>query len=112
MTDTAERSEASVLVSLARSMIQERRPDLIGIWPRATAILARQALEIALDQLWMNVAPGVENASARGPNSPACPDSSMTNSPVAFATHGTASRQPATTTPTNYHQPRRNWRGG
>lgn len=65
MTDTAERSEASVLVGLARSMIQEQRPDLIGIWPRSAAILARQALEIALDQLWMNVAPGVENASAR-----------------------------------------------
>ena len=46
-------------------MIQEQRPDLIGIWSRAAAILARQALEITLDHLWSNVAPGVENASMR-----------------------------------------------
>ena len=39
--------------------------DLVGTWPRASAILGRQALEIALDQLWARVAPGVENASGR-----------------------------------------------
>ena len=65
MTQKADCSDPSVLVDLARSTIQEQRPDLIGIWPRAAAILTRQALEIALDQFWLNVAPGVENASAR-----------------------------------------------
>ena len=41
------------------------RADLVGTWPRASAILGRQALEIALGQLWARAAPGVENASAR-----------------------------------------------
>ena len=41
------------------------RADLVGTWPRASAILGRQALEITLGQLWARAAPGVENASAR-----------------------------------------------
>ena len=65
MTQTAGYSEPHVLVGLARATIQDSSPELIGIWPRAAAILARQALEIALDQFWSKVAPGVENASAR-----------------------------------------------
>lgn len=65
MTRTDGCSEPEVLVGLARSTIQDQSAELIGIWPRAAAILARQALEIALDQFWLNVAPGVENASAR-----------------------------------------------
>ena len=65
MTHDAVDSEPFVLLDLARSTIQDSSPELIGIWPRAAAILARQALEIALDQFWLNVAPGVENASAR-----------------------------------------------
>ena len=36
-----------------------------GIWPRATALLARQALEGALDDLWRLRAPGLEHCSAR-----------------------------------------------
>ena len=36
-----------------------------GIWPRATALLARQALEGALDDLWRLRAPGVEQCSTR-----------------------------------------------
>lgn len=65
MMQTAGNSEPHVLVGLARATIQDSSPELIGIWPRAAAILARQALEIALDQFWSKVAPGVENASAR-----------------------------------------------
>ena len=53
------------LVDLARSIMRVPRADLVGTWPRASAILGRQALEIALDQLWARVGPGVENASAR-----------------------------------------------
>ena len=41
------------------------RADLVGTWPRASAILGRQALEIALDQFWATAAPGVEKASRR-----------------------------------------------
>ena len=65
MTQKACYSEPHVLVDLARSTIQDSSPQLIGIWPRASAILARQALEIALNRFWLHVAPGVENASAR-----------------------------------------------
>ena len=36
-----------------------------GIWPRATALLTRQALEAALDDLWRRRAPGLELCSAR-----------------------------------------------
>ena len=65
MTLAADRFLAIHLVSLARSVMRVARADLVGTWPRASAILGRQALEIALDQFWAAVAPGVENASAR-----------------------------------------------
>ena len=65
MTQTADCSEPNVLIDLARSMIQDQDPELIGIWPRAAAILARQAFEISLDRFWLAVAPGVDHASKR-----------------------------------------------
>ena len=65
MTEIADRFLPTHLVSLTRSMMRVPRPDLIGTWPRASAILGRQALEIALDQLWRVVAPGVEHANRR-----------------------------------------------
>ena len=65
MTQAPGCSEPRVVVDLARATIQDQSPALIGIWPRAAAILARQALEGALDQLWSRIAPGVENASVR-----------------------------------------------
>ena len=53
------------LVARARQLLE--RPDAMtaGIWPRATALLARQALEAALAELWHARAPGVEKCSAR-----------------------------------------------
>ena len=36
-----------------------------GIWPRAAALLARQALEGALDDLWRLRAPGLDKCSVR-----------------------------------------------
>ncbi len=65
MTQIAYRFLPIHLLSLARSIMRVSRADLVGTWPRASAILGRQALEIALGQLWARVAPGVENASAR-----------------------------------------------
>lgn len=40
------------ILEAARELL--KRPDLVtaGIWPRASAFLARQALEDALDELW------------------------------------------------------------
>ena len=65
MTQAAPRQQPAELVDLARALIREQRDDLVGTWSRASAILGRQALEIALGQVWSKVAPGVENASAR-----------------------------------------------
>ena len=43
------------------------RPELgtRGLWPRASVLLARQALEVALKTYWSAAAPGVEECSAR-----------------------------------------------
>ena len=50
------------LLQFARGLLEgEEGPS--GVWPRAAALLARQALEDALDQLWANTFPGVEQAS-------------------------------------------------
>ena len=55
----------TALITEARRLLE--RPDAMtaGIWPRATALLARQALEAALDDLWRVRAPGVEAGSMR-----------------------------------------------
>lgn len=37
----------------------------IGVWPRAAALLARQALEGALDRLWADCRPGMKQTSRR-----------------------------------------------
>ena len=53
------------LLDTARFLIEEADPGTAGLWPRASALLARQALEGGLDRLWSSKAPGVEAASAR-----------------------------------------------
>ena len=55
----------SSLVTAARDLLERADPMTAGIWPRATALLARQALEGALDDLWRLRAPGLEQCSAR-----------------------------------------------
>lgn len=39
--------------------------DMAGVWPRAVALLARQAIEGTLFDLWRAVSPGVEAAPMR-----------------------------------------------
>jgi hypothetical protein len=53
------------LVAVARDLLERADPMTAGIWPRATALLGRQALEAALDDLWRLRAPGLERCSAR-----------------------------------------------
>lgn len=53
------------LVNVARDLIQRADPATAGIWPRAGALLARQALETALDDYWRRHAPGLERCSMR-----------------------------------------------
>jgi hypothetical protein len=57
--------DARKLVSAARDLMQRADPATAGIWPRASALLARQALETALDDYWRQHAPGLERCSMR-----------------------------------------------
>ena len=58
-------TEQSSLLAHARDLLERSDPSTAGIWPRATALLTRQALEGALDDLWRRRAPGVEACSAK-----------------------------------------------
>lgn len=55
---------ASLLAS-ARDLLQ--RPDLAtaSLWPRASALMARQSLEAALDEFWHTRAPADARACSR-----------------------------------------------
>ena len=53
------------LLSAADDLLRDAHPDLAGAWPRAVAILCRQALEGSMFDLWRAKAPGVEDASFR-----------------------------------------------
>jgi hypothetical protein len=51
------------LLESARQVVNRADPDLDGVWPRAAAFLARQALEDAVDRLWDQNLPGMRRAS-------------------------------------------------
>jgi hypothetical protein len=51
------------LLDAARDLIRTPRPGSAGLWPRAAALLGRQAVEEAVDDLWRRRAPGAEHAS-------------------------------------------------
>lgn len=53
------------LLAQARSLVSHHTPGTAGLWPRAAALLARQAIEAAMDQLWKARAPGCAELSAR-----------------------------------------------
>ena len=42
----------SPLLDLARALLDRSDPKTAGLWPRAAALLARQALEESLDTFW------------------------------------------------------------
>lgn len=53
------------VVTAARNLMERTDPATAGLWPRATALLARQALESALDDFWRVRAPGMEQCSMK-----------------------------------------------
>lgn len=55
----------STLLAAARGLLQVPDQATAGVWPRATALLTRQALESALDSFWIRKAPGLEHCSVR-----------------------------------------------
>ena len=58
-------ADAAALVGAARDLIGVDDQRTAGLWPRAAALLGRQALEVALARLWTLTAPGLERTSAR-----------------------------------------------
>lgn len=55
------------LLDLARELCAEPPADLEGRWPRAVALLTRQALEVTLDDFWAERAPAVGSSRAWRP---------------------------------------------
>ena len=53
------------VLTAARNLMERTDPATAGLWPRATALLARQALEAALDDFWRVRAPGMEQCSMK-----------------------------------------------
>jgi cytochrome c5 len=56
---------ARELLDHARAVLGARQQELVGVWPRAVALLARQALELAIAESLARRAPGAERVSAR-----------------------------------------------
>jgi hypothetical protein len=53
------------LLAEARRMLDEPSPGTAAIWPRAAALLARQAIEESLERYWALRAPGVQRLNMR-----------------------------------------------
>lgn len=53
------------LLVAASDLLASPPPTLAGRWPRAIALMTRQAIEGALFDLWREVSPGVEAAPMR-----------------------------------------------
>jgi hypothetical protein len=50
---------------MARGMLGRVDPDTAGLWPRASALLARQALEAAVHRLWEHRTLDLQGCSMR-----------------------------------------------
>ena len=59
---------AKDLLRTAREVLSHSDTGLTGVWPRATAHLCRQALELALEEFWKKRMPGLVNANFRHPD--------------------------------------------
>ncbi len=56
---------AAESLELARDLLSRPNPQTAGLWPRAAAFLGRQALEDAMDWVWLTRAPGLEDCAKR-----------------------------------------------
>ncbi len=59
------RIESTAFVEMSRTVLGQRDPSLTGIWPRASAFLARQAVESAVIDALRRRAPGAEQGTNR-----------------------------------------------
>ena len=55
----------AALLAAARDVARRDAAATAGLWPRAAALLARQALEAAVDDVWRRTDPQMLGASAR-----------------------------------------------
>ena len=53
------------LLEAARGLLTHPTAETVGLWPRAAAVLARQALETQVTIVLTKWIPGIENANAR-----------------------------------------------
>jgi hypothetical protein len=65
MLPVADGPDAHDLVSAARDLLRKSGEAQPGLWPRAGAMLGRQALERALARAWEIAAPGLERTPMR-----------------------------------------------
>src|SRR5688500_8649034 len=65
MSGITREPEPGELRALADLLLTEPPDSMAGRWPRAVAILGRQALELSVERLWLRVAPGLGHASFR-----------------------------------------------
>jgi hypothetical protein len=56
---------AADLVALAQGILADGGDVSVGRWSRSVALLTRQALETALDELWAAREPGIADCSTR-----------------------------------------------
>jgi hypothetical protein len=61
----ADVADAHDLVSAARDLIRIDDPRTAGLWPRASALLARQSIESSMDALWELRSPGMRVTTLR-----------------------------------------------
>ena len=65
MNSEDDSTVSRALLGVARSLIERPAHATQGLWPRASALLVRQSLEVALKTYWSRIAPGTEEASMR-----------------------------------------------
>jgi hypothetical protein len=41
------------ILAMARQLLDRATPETAGLWPRAAALLGRQALEMVVDEFWV-----------------------------------------------------------
>jgi hypothetical protein len=46
-------STPAEVLAMARDLLDRSSPSTAGLWPRAAALLGRQALEMAVDEYWV-----------------------------------------------------------
>lgn len=65
MNADAHDTVARELLAHVDDLLTRASSSTAGLWPRAAALLTRQALEVAMKTYWSATAPGVETCSTR-----------------------------------------------